>query len=252
MKDESLLRYSRQIMLPEIGIAGQERLLDSRVLIMGLGGLGCPVAMYLAASGVGHLTLADFDIVELSNLQRQIIHTTERIGLKKVESARIAIEELNPKTIVSCVAEKMDIHKLHKEIAHADIVIDCTDNFLTRFEINEVCVATQTPLVSGAAIRLEGQVLVYDPSIDSCPCYRCLHENSREGALNCAENGVSAVTVGVIGTIQATEAIKLLIGFGESLAGYILIFDAKYMEWKKIKLNKNSKCSCCSITGQEI
>ena len=252
MKDESLLRYSRQIMLPEIGINGQERLLNSRVLIMGLGGLGCPVAIYLAASGVGHLVLADFDIVELSNLQRQIIHTNDRIGISKVESARIAIQALNPETEVSCISEKMGARKLHNEVALADVVVDCTDNFSTRFEINQACVTTQTPLISGAAIRLEGQVLVYDPNQDSCACYRCLHQNSKEGTLNCVENGVGSVIVGVIGTIQATETIKLLIGFGESTAGYLLIFDAKYMEWKKIRLNKNPNCSCCSAIHSEI
>ena len=252
MKDESLLRYSRQIMLPEIGIDGQERLLNSRVLIMGLGGLGCPVAIYLAASGVGHLVLADFDIVELSNLQRQIIHTNRRIGLKKTESARASIHELNPEIKVSCISETMDFNRLHNEVMLADIVVDCTDSFSTRFEINQACVTNQTPLVSGAAIRLEGQVLVYDPNQDSCPCYRCLHEHSRGEAMNCAENGVGSVTVGVIGTIQATETVKLIVGFGESLAGNLLIFDAKYMEWKKLRLHKNPKCSCCGVSRPKI
>ena len=252
MKDESLLRYSRQIMLPEIGIDGQERLLNSRVLIMGLGGLGCPVAIYLAASGVGHLVLADFDIVDLSNLQRQIIHTNERIGLTKVESARAAIEALNPEIKVSCISDRMNSDMLSNEVMLADIVVDCTDSFATRFDINQACVAAQTPLVSGAAIRLEGQVLVYDPNQDSCPCYRCLHEHTGEGTLNCAENGVVSVTVGVIGTIQATETIKLIVGFGRSLAGYLLIFDAKYMEWKKLRLRKNPKCTCCGVIRPEI
>ena len=252
MKDETLLRYSRQIMLPEIGIEGQERLLNSRVLIIGLGGLGCPVAIYLAASGVGHLVLADFDTVELSNLQRQIIHTNKRIGLRKTESASAAIQALNPEIKVSCISETMDSNRLHNEVMLADIVVDCTDSFSTRFEINQACVTNQTPLVSGAAIRLEGQVLVYDPNKDSCPCYRCLHEHSREEAMNCAENGVGSVTVGVIGTIQATETIKLIVGFGESLAGNLLIFDAKYMEWKKIRLHKNPKCSCCGVSRPKI
>ena len=245
MNDENLLRYSRQIMLPEIDLIGQQRLLDARVLIIGLGGLGCPVALYLAAAGVGHLILADHDQVDLSNLQRQIAHVTDRIGMDKVESARKTINALNPGVCINCISRKMDQKQLHDEVMAADIVLDCTDNFQARFKINEACVARATPLVSGAAIRLEGQVMVYDPSRKDSPCYRCLYQDAQDGVLNCAETGVAASIVGVIGAIQATEAIKLIAGFGESLSGYVLVFDAKFMEWQKLRLNKNPRCSTC-------
>ena len=249
MNDEELLRYSRQIMLPEIEIEGQQRLLDATALIIGLGGLGCPVAMYLAAAGVGHLVLADFDKVELSNLQRQIAHTTDRVGMNKADSAGETATSLNPGVKLTCIRETMDNEQLRNEIGRADIVLDCTDNFAIRFDVNELCVATRTPLVSGAAIRLEGQVMVYDPNLESSPCYRCLYQDAIDGALNCAETGVAAPVVGVVGSIQAMEAIKLLSGFGESLAGYVLVFDAKYMQWQKLTLSKNPRCSACGSAG---
>ncbi len=246
MNDEELLRYSRQIMLPEIEIEGQEKLLAARVLIVGLGGLGCPVAMYLAAAGVGHLVLADFDEVDLSNLQRQIAHTTDRIGKSKVSSASQTISALNPNIKVTCLDQQLDTQALAAEISAADLVLDCTDNFTIRFEINELCVANKTPLVTGAAIRLEGQVMVYDPGTTDSPCYRCLYQGTDDLALSCSENGVAAPVVGVIGTIQALEAIKLLAGFGRSLAGHLLVFDAKSMDWRKLKLSKNSNCATCA------
>ncbi len=249
MNDQELLRYSRQIMLPEIDIAGQEKLLASRVMIIGLGGLGSPVAMYLAAAGVGHLVLVDHDQVDLSNLQRQIAHTTDRIGMDKVESARQSMLALNPHVAVSCISQKLDYDGLHREIESVDLVLDCTDNFEVRFAVNEACVATRTPLVSGAAIRLEGQVMVYDPKTDNSPCYRCLYQNADGGALNCAETGVAAAVVGVIGAIQATEAMKLIAGFGETLAGYLLVFDAKTMDWRKLGLSRNPGCLTCG-TGE--
>jgi molybdopterin-synthase adenylyltransferase len=248
MNDDELLRYSRQIMLPEIEIEGQQRLLGSRVLIVGLGGLGCPVAMYLAAAGVGHLVLADFDLVDLSNLQRQIAHTTDRVGQLKVTSARQTISALNPAVKVSCLDQRLDAEALSSEISQANLVLDCTDNFDVRFEINELCVAHHTPLVSGAAIRLEGQVMVYDPKTPESPCYRCLYQDADDVALNCSENGVAAPVVGVIGTLQALEAIKLLAGFGQSLAGYLLVFDAKSMDWRKLKLSRNPSCATCSTS----
>ena len=247
MNDDDLLRYSRQIMLPEIEIAGQEKLAHARALIVGLGGLGCPVALYLAAAGVGHLTLLDFDRVDLSNLQRQIAHTTSRIGQTKVESAAQTITDLNPVVALSCISEKLDDLALAAEIEKADIVVDCTDNFEVRFQINDYCVASKTPLVSGAAIRLEGQVMVYDPMMPDSPCYRCLYQSADDAALNCAENGVAAPVVGVIGAIQSTEVLKLLIGFGQSLAGFLLVFDAKTMDWRKLKLSKNADCKTCSV-----
>lgn len=246
MNDDDLLRYSRQIMLPEIEVAGQEKLGRATALIVGLGGLGCPVAMYLAAAGVGHLVLVDFDHVDLSNLQRQIAHSTDRIGQSKVSSAAQTISALNPGVKLTCISEKLSTPDLAAQISGSDIVIDCTDNFDIRFKINDCCVESKTPLVSGAAIRLEGQVMVYDPTIDNAPCYRCLYQSSIDVALNCAENGVAAPVVGVIGAIQATEALKLLVGFGQSLAGYLLVFDAMTMEWRKLKLTRNAQCKTCA------
>lgn len=246
MNDDELLRYSRQIMLPEIEIAGQEKLGRARVLIVGLGGLGCPVAMYLAAAGIGHLVLADFDRVDLSNLQRQIAHTTDRIGETKVSSAAKTIAALNPGVRLTCIDKKFDDSALFSEIEQSDMVLDCTDNFDIRFQINEYCVQSKTPLVSGAAIRLEGQVMLYDPLISNSPCYRCLYQSADDVSLSCAENGVAAPVVGVIGAIQATEALKLLVGFGQSLAGYLLVFDARTMDWRKLKLSKNANCETCA------
>ena len=247
MNDEELLRYSRQIMLPEIEIAGQEKLLAASVLIIGLGGLGCPVAMYLAAAGVGHLILADFDQVDLSNLQRQIAHTTASIGESKVSSAARSITALNPNTKLTLLDEKMTDEKLASEIGQVDLVVDCTDNFDIRFKINGHCVKQQKPLVSGSAIRLEGQIMVFDPSTTNPPCYACLYQGAETADMSCAENGVAASVVGVIGALQATEAIKLIAGFGQSLAGFLLVFDAKQMEWRKLKLSRNPDCRTCSV-----
>lgn len=245
MNDEDLLRYSRQIMLPDIEIAGQEKLLDAKVLIVGLGGLGSPAALYLAATGVGHLVLADFDRVDLSNLQRQIAHGTNDIGRPKVESARDAIHALNPNTRVTCIEVRLDADTLADVITDIDLVVDGSDNFETRFMVNEVCVETRTPLVSAAAIQLEGQIMVYDPTVPDCACYRCLYHDANDGRFNCAENGVAAPVVGIMGTVQAMEALKLIVGLGETLAGYLLVFDAKNMEWRKLKLPRNPKCETC-------
>jgi len=245
MNDDQLLRYSRQIMLPEIEIRGQQALLDARVLIIGMGGLGCPVAMYLAAAGCGDLTLVDDDVVELSNLQRQIAHTTVDIGNTKVASVATTIRALNPDVIVSEIGSRLSGDGLTTAISRATIVVDCTDNFDIRFAINDACVATATPLVSGAAIRLEGQVMVYDPEVESCPCYRCLYQSAAGLPLNCAENGVAAPVVGMIGSIQANEALKVIANVGETLAGYLLVVDAKHMDVRKLKLPRNPTCSTC-------
>jgi adenylyltransferase/sulfurtransferase len=245
MNDQDLLRYNRQIMLPEIDIAGQEKLLNSTALIIGLGGLGCPVALYLAAAGVGTLILADDDTVELSNLQRQIAHGTADIGKLKVESAASSIHALNPTTRVETITTRLTHDTLTELLARVDIVIDGTDNFSTRFVINDACLATHTPMVSGAAIKLQGQVMVVDPNQENTPCYRCLYQQATDEGLNCAENGVAAPVVGIIGTIQAMEALKLLAGFGASLAGYLLVFDAAQMDWRKLKLPKNPACLAC-------
>ncbi|MDQ2077644.1 molybdopterin-synthase adenylyltransferase MoeB [Marinimicrobium sp. ABcell2] len=245
MNDEQLLRYSRQILLPDVDIDGQEKLLSSRVLILGLGGLGAPVAMYLAGAGVGHLVLADFDAVDLTNLQRQIIHTTDRIGEPKVTSAAQALRELNPDIQVTCIQERLEGEALHRQLEQVDLVLDCSDNFTTRFELNAACVATGTPLVSGAAVRLEGQVAVFDSRREDSPCYRCLYHTQSEEDLTCSANGVLAPVVGVVGSMQALEAIKLLVGFGTSLTGRLLLFDARHAQWRELKLARDPDCPVC-------
>ncbi|UZJ46235.1 molybdopterin-synthase adenylyltransferase MoeB [Marinimicrobium sp. C6131] len=245
MNDNQLLRYSRHILLPEVDVEGQERLLNARVLIVGLGGLGAPVAMYLAASGVGELWLADHDEVDLSNLQRQIVHTTERVGESKVRSAAAALQALNPDVKLVPIEEKLSGESLIARVREADLVIDATDNFSVRYAINEACVATRTPLVSGAAIRLEGQVTVFDSRRDDSPCYRCLYDVNEDEQLNCASSGVLAPLVGVIGSMQALEAVKLLAGVGSSLAGRLLLFDATTSQWRELKLPRDPDCPVC-------
>jgi adenylyltransferase/sulfurtransferase len=232
-------------MLPQIDIDGQEKLLASRVLLIGLGGLGSPIAMYLAAAGIGHLVLVDDDVVELSNLQRQIAHGTRDIGLTKVESAKQTIQDLNPGITITCYATRMDAKNLAEEVAAASIVIDATDNFTTRFAINTLCVKHNTPLISGAAIRLEGQVSVFNKTPNS-PCYRCLYKDEGELDATCSNNGVLSPVVGIIGSIQATEAIKVLLDIGECLDGKLLIFDALQMEWRTLRLKKDPACPTCN------
>ncbi|MBL3588566.1 MAG: molybdopterin-synthase adenylyltransferase MoeB [gamma proteobacterium endosymbiont of Lamellibrachia anaximandri] len=244
MNDEQLLRYSRQIMLPSIGIEGQQRLLDASVLLIGLGGLGAPVAMYLAAAGVGRLTLVDFDQVDLSNLQRQIIHTTDRIGTPKVESAKQALTALNPEIEIECIGHQLEGDELSAQIQRADLVVDACDNFATRFAINAACHENSTPLVSGAAIRMEGQVSVF-PGKPGSPCYRCLYPENGQVEDTCTANGVLAPVVGIIGSIQATEAIKCLTGAGSTLEGQLLILDALHMQWRSLKLKADPHCPVC-------
>lgn len=246
MKDEQLLRYSRQIMLPDVDIDGQEKLLASRVLIVGLGGLGSPVSIYLAAAGVGHLVLADFDTVELTNLQRQIVHGSDDIGRSKVESARDSLLANNPEIEVTCISQVMADDELEQQVALADAVVDCTDNFGVRFAINEACVRQKTPLISGAAIQLDGQISVYDTRDQESPCYRCLYPDGDDAQLTCSESGVIAPLVGMIGTIQAMEALKVLIGFGRPLVGRLLLLDAKNLEWRSLKLKRDPQCPTCS------
>jgi adenylyltransferase/sulfurtransferase len=244
MDDEQLLRYSRQIMLPQIDIEGQEKLLAARVLIIGIGGLGSPVAMYLAAAGIGHLVLVDDDVVELSNLQRQIMHSSADIGLTKVESARQTLLRLNPDIKITTFDKRLDEQAMAAEIKAADIVIDGTDNFATRFMINKASVKHNTPLVSGAAIRMEGQVSVFNKTTSS-PCYRCLYKDEGELDTSCSNNGVLSPVVGIIGSIQATEAIKVLLHTGESLDGKLLMLDALHMEFRTLKLRKDPDCPVC-------
>ncbi len=244
MDDAQLLRYSRQILLPQVGINAQERLLKSNVLIIGLGGLGSPVAMYLAAAGVGHLLLCDFDVVELSNLQRQIIHNTDDIGQSKVESARDSLFALNP-LVKMTLLQQLDNDALAEQISQVDVVLDCTDNLPTRFAINQACVDTQTPLVSGAAIRMEGQISVFRQDQSDSPCYRCLYSNEDALEETCTQTGILAPIVGIIGSLQALEAMKLIMNVGKTLTGQLLLFDALNMEINTIKLLKNPNCPVC-------
>ena len=244
MDDTQLLRYSRQILLPDVDIQGQQTLLDAKVLIIGMGGLGSPVALYLASAGVGTLSICDFDHVELSNLQRQIIHNINSIGLSKVDSAELAIQAINPDINVNKYPEKLEGDALNKVVKQHDLVIDCSDNFASRFAINKACFDNKIPLVSGAVIRMEGQVSVYDSRDESSPCYQCLYSESAEVADTCSTNGVLAPVAGIIGSIQATEAIKSLLGL-PTLQGRLLIHDAKYMQFREIKLKRDVNCPCC-------
>ncbi len=246
MNDEQLLRYSRQILLPGFDENKQQSLLDAHVLIMGLGGLGSPVAMYLAAAGIGKFTLVDFDHVDLSNLQRQIIHTTHSIKQPKVGSAATAIKNLNPQVITHCINKKLNQSELEQQLKNVTLLIDATDNFTSRFMINRACYNTQTPLVSGAAIRMEGQVSVFDFQNPESPCYRCLYDEGGEENTSCSENGVMAPMVGIIGSIQAMEAIKLITGYGETLTGKLLVTDAMFQDWRTMKFKKAPNCPVCS------
>lgn len=246
LSDEQLLRYSRQIMLPDVDINGQETWLNSSVLVLGLGGLGSPVAMYLAAAGIGELVLVDDDEVELSNLQRQIAHHSKRIGQPKVDSARNTIAALNPDVKVRTLFSRLSEEELTSLVATVDLVVDCTDNFLTRFAINRACFKHKKPLVSGAAIRMEGQVAVYDPVNPESPCYQCLYKEGEDEELTCSESGVLSPVVGIIGSIQALEALKVLASVGKTLAGRLMLLDAKAMEWRTLKLRKDPKCPVCS------
>lgn len=245
MNDDQLLRYSRQIMLPNFDIDGQQKLLDAHVLIMGLGGLGSPVAMYLAAAGIGKMTLVDFDHVDLSNLQRQIIHSTNNLEQSKAESAAQSIKQLNPQVETLCIKQKLQESELQKLLSNVTLVVDATDNFATRFMINRACYNSSTPLVSGAAIRMEGQVSVFDFNNPDSPCYRCLYDEDGDEDTSCSANGVMAPMVGVIGSIQAMEAIKLISGYGETLTGKLLITDALYQDWRSMKFKKSPNCPVC-------
>ena len=246
MDDEFLLRYSRQILLPEIDLSGQIRLKDSNVTLIGLGGLGSVVSMYLAAAGVGHLTLVDHDHVELSNLQRQIAHATDDIGTKKVDSAEKRLLALNPTINIVTVDHILETEDFDRILPNTDVIVDATDNFESRFHINEQSVRHQRPLVSGAAIRLEGQVSIFNTE-KSAPCYRCLYsKDSISNTESCSESGVIAPLLGIIGSIQAMETLKLILGFGKSLAGRLLLLDSRLMEWHSVILNKDPNCPTCS------
>jgi len=245
MDDAELLRYSRQILLPQVGIEAQERLLKSKILIIGMGGLGSPAAMYLAAAGVGHLLLCDFDRVDISNLQRQIIHNTDDIGEPKVESARDSLLALNPLIEITPLYQKLDNDALTKQISQVDVVLDCSDNLSTRFAINQACVETQTPLVSGAAIRMEGQISVFRNDKPNNPCYRCLYPSEDALVETCTQTGILAPIVGIIGSLQALEAMKLIMEIGKTLTGQLLLIDALNMEFNTIKVDQSPACPVC-------
>lgn len=244
MKEEHADRYSRQIRLPQIGEQGQQKILDASVLIIGMGGLGSPSALYLAAAGIGKLVISDYDVVEESNLQRQIIHTRASVGELKVDSAKRGIEALNPNCEVEPVNYQIDGDELKAIIDSVDIVLDCCDNFPTRFEVNRACVESNTPLVSGAAIRLEGQIMNYQPGVGS-PCYQCLYTQVYENAETCEMEGVLGPVVGVIGTMQALQALLILTDLGEPLIGRLLLLDAANMEWQAVNLPRNPACPVC-------
>jgi molybdopterin/thiamine biosynthesis adenylyltransferase len=246
MNDQQLLRYSRHILLNEIGVEGQQRLLDASVLIIGLGGLGSPAALYLASSGVGKLTLCDHDTVDFSNLQRQIIHRTFTVNQPKVDSARLALRDINPE--VECIALDLraDAERLREMTVQADVVLDCSDNFATRYAVNRACLEQRKPLVSGAAIQFDGQISVFDFRCDDMACYNCLFpEDSVAAELRCATTGVFAPLTGIIGTMQAAEALKLLMGIGHGLSGKLLTLNALDMYVTRSVLNKDPACSVC-------
>jgi len=247
MNDSQLLRYSRHILLDEIGIEGQQKLLAAHALVIGAGGLGSPAAMYLTSAGVGRITLVDNDTVDLTNLQRQIAHTTERVGQPKAESARITLEQINPEITVTALNERVDDARLAGLVADADVVLDCTDNFATRHAVNRACVAARKPLVSGAVIRFDGQVSVFDPRGGELPCYSCLFPQDQQFEdVACSTMGVFAPLVGVVGAMQAAEALKLLMGVGASLAGRLLMLDGLHMEWTSIGVGRNGACPVCA------
>jgi adenylyltransferase/sulfurtransferase len=246
MNDDQLLRYSRQIMLPRVDVAGQQTLLASRALVIGAGGLGSPAAMYLAAAGVGRLVISDPDTVDLSNLQRQLLHDTRDIGRDKVASAAERLAAINPDVDITALPRALDDAQLEVEADAADVVLDCSDNYDTRFAVNRACVKTRTPLVSGAAIRLEGQLAVFNTRQPESPCYHCLYKEGEQADETCSENGVLSPVVGVIGALQALEAIKVLLSLGDTLTGRLLVFDGLSHEWRSLTLPRDPGCSVCA------
>jgi len=247
LNDDQLLRYSRHILLDELGIEGQQRLLGSHALVIGAGGLGSPVLLYLGTAGVGHLTIVDNDAVDLTNLQRQIAHRLARVGSPKAESARDTVAAINPDVRTTPLVERVGAERLDTLVRDADVVIDCSDNFATRHAVNAACVAHRKPLVAGAAIGFDGQVSVYDTRDPAAPCYACLFpaEASFED-VQCSTMGVFAPLVGIIGSVQAAEALKLLVGVGSSLAGRLQMLDARTMEWHEVRLQRSPGCAVCA------
>jgi adenylyltransferase/sulfurtransferase len=250
MNDKQLLRYSRHILLPQLGIEGQEKLLAARALVVGAGGLGSPVAMYLASAGIGTLVLCDGDTVDLTNLQRQILHHTASVTQPKALSGRNTLSLINPEVNVIPLEMRLEGPALEAQVAAADVVLDCSDNFETRHAINRACVKHRKPLVSGAAIRFDGQVSVFDLREPTSPCYNCLFPEDLEAEeVRCAVMGVFAPLTGIIGTTQAAEALKLVAGCGASLSGRLLLLDSLAMEWRSIQLGKDPRCAVCGVAG---
>lgn len=249
LQDDELLRYSRHILLDDIGFEGQTRFLQSHALVIGAGGLGSPAAMYLACAGVGHITLVDHDTVDLTNLQRQIAHTTARVGTPKVESAQTTLHGLNPHTQVTALPVRADAALLDALVASADVVLDCCDNFDTRQAVNAACVRHGKPLVSGSAIQMDGQITVYDPRDAASPCYACVFPPSVvPEETRCATMGVFAPLVGIIGAMQAAEALKLIVGIGQPLTGRLLMLDGRSMEWAQVRMGRKAACAVCGNT----
>ena len=246
MYDDQLLRYSRQIMLPQVDVAGQEILLASRALIIGAGGLGSPAAMYLAAAGIGHIAIADPDAVEISNLQRQLLHSGNDLGRAKAMSAQDTLNAINPDVQVTAIEARLTGEPLTAAVQQADIVLDCSDNFDTRFAVNAACVRHRTPLVSGAAVRMEGQLAVFLPDTADSPCYACLYHQGEDEDQTCSGNGVLSPVVGVIGSLQALEAIKVLLSLGDSLCGRLVLFDGLTHDWRTLNLKRDPDCQVCS------
>jgi molybdopterin-synthase adenylyltransferase len=246
MTDDQLLRYSRHILLNEIGTEGQEKLLASHALVIGAGGLGSPVALYLGTAGVGRITIVDNDVVDITNLQRQIAHNQARVGMNKAQSASESIAAINTEVQVRCITQRADSALLDELVAQADVVLDCCDNFATRHAVNAACVMHKKPLVSGAAIRFDGQISVFDPRSAASPCYACVFPpEATFEETRCATMGVFAPLVGIIGSMQAAEGLKLLVGIGSSLAGRLLMLDGRGMEWNEVKIARQAGCSVC-------
>ena len=246
LTDVQLLQYSRQIMLPQIDVEGQQKLINANVLVLGAGGLGCPALFYLTTAGIGNIVIVDHDTVDRSNMQRQILYSIQDVGQHKAQVACNKLKQFSTDANILPVIHKLDDKELLERVSQADIVLDGTDNFAARYQHNAVCIQAMTPLVSGAVIRFEGQITTFDPRKQDSPCYHCLYPNGQDEQLNCSENGVLGSVAGMIGTAMATEAIKLITGIGESLVGKLMLVDALHMDWRLIKLPKDNNCSVCS------
>ena len=245
LNDAELVRYSRHLLLEEVGEKGQQALKNAKVLIIGLGGLGSPAALYLASAGIGQLVLSDFDVIDVSNLQRQITYQSDDVGQSKVEVTKAKLQQINPEIRVRSVDNQMPVQQLMMELSMVDLVLDCTDNMASRQLINKACVDAKTPLIVGAAIRLEGQLMFFDHSEIGSPCYHCLFPHSEEQSLNCSNSGVIGPVVGTIGTLQALEVIKYFVGLPSGIKNKLKLFDGKTLDWQTFTINKDPQCAVC-------